>query len=345
MCRTGGRRCPSHSNPEAVANRNARRRQAYADAHNGFGAPIDGPNPAINKLIAAMAQPKAEKVAAPLTEDSWKDFGFEDPHEIKPRAVSTKTYANMSKREMRALTNSEQNAIRIFTSNQYKWINGALYGKEDCLREDSFWGDLNIKSLDEMDPEETTVINRMCPSGLIEITDEIDDAMMKAPDKERILYRGKSGASPRLAANPMKYVQENYSLGQEVVFDGYQSASVDSGTAAAYSGGNGIVFEMKTSSGLNATHISHYSEEREVLLPRQTRWKVVGVHKDVKYTTYQDDGKTKAADAIVVQMIEVDEKGEPLVERQLPKPLTSKQLVDPIDKGLIGAKAASRSNY
>lgn len=31
MCRTGGRRCPSHSNPESVAARNARRRKAYAE--------------------------------------------------------------------------------------------------------------------------------------------------------------------------------------------------------------------------------------------------------------------------------------------------------------------------
>lgn len=44
MCRTGGRRCPSHTNPEAIAARNARRRAAYAAKKaNGTATAVETP--------------------------------------------------------------------------------------------------------------------------------------------------------------------------------------------------------------------------------------------------------------------------------------------------------------
>lgn len=86
----------------------------------------------------------------------------------------------------------------------------------------------------------------------------------------------------------------------------------------------GIMFEMKTNAGLDVTGIArHNAYEREVVLPRDTRFKVVSIHAAPEsYDTvagYDEpatdgdvgelDAETYKKIAILVQMVEVDEDG------------------------------------
>lgn len=62
MCRTGGRRCPSHSNPEQIAARNARRRASYA-ATKHKPSPSDENNPVTFDFTEAQTNYFANSVA------------------------------------------------------------------------------------------------------------------------------------------------------------------------------------------------------------------------------------------------------------------------------------------
>lgn len=56
MCRAGGRRCPSHSNPEAIAARNLRRRERYAAQKASGGTAIETPITTTSSAIAEEQQ-------------------------------------------------------------------------------------------------------------------------------------------------------------------------------------------------------------------------------------------------------------------------------------------------
>jgi hypothetical protein len=305
MCRTGGRRCPSSNDPTLVAARNARRREAYAS----------------RKVVSAPAQ-------APLK--SAEEYGFQPV--IEKRQESDIAEMNKeSKRELAELSADELGAVKIFTGPAHKWINNALFGRNNSIHD----GDQlpeghsgrNEVTFDTLDN-----VGNPSLQNLFKVVDKLDSALASHSSKERIVYRGKSSRSYRIQKEGVSaYVDKNYSLGQEVVFDGYQSTSSSPMSAldfADYS--DGIIFEMKTVSGLNIISNSDMQEEQEILLPRQTRWKVVGVEKNIRYRAqFDSDNMT------VVQMVEIDETGKELKERQLPQPLTHSQIQKTISTEVV----------
>jgi hypothetical protein len=326
MCRTGGRRCPSHSDPVLVANRNARRRQAYAAIKQ---RPVEA---AVNSR-------------APLTEESYKDFGFlPAKNHVRAAPIPIKDQVQESMVDTSDLTDAERAAASMFTSNNYLWINGTLHNRPSTIT-DVFVlspydypdkpkdGGLHLDSLTVADARKQ--IFNPTLANLAEVTNALDETLYKIKPRERTLYRGKSESTARIP-NAQKYVEANYSLGQEVVFDGYQSASLSAGVAADYACDTGIVFEMKTISGANVVSISEYDHEQEILLPRQTRWKVVGVHYKVDYLT--EDSTSYDADNppsfTVVQMIEINDNGDPLTDKVKPEPID----VNNYRNSIIGAR-------
>jgi hypothetical protein len=93
----------------------------------------------------------------------------------------------------------------------------------------------------------------------------------------------------------------------------------------------GIMFELKTNAGLDVTGAarSHYAHEREVVLPRDTHFKVTNVYvKPEKYDTISGydrkpdrlEEKTYTQLAVVVQMVEVDKDGNEITHTQPHKP-------------------------
>jgi hypothetical protein len=306
MCRTGGRRCPSHSNPEAVANRNARRRASYSQKQNSV-APYKQ---------HGFTAPDGKEKAAPISYDDQEAASIV---------------------ELQNLSQEERNSVNMFTSSNFNWINGSLFGKEDVLYSAESEG-ADVEMMGDISMEDEPLeLDYPTVDNVVTVVNTLDQAFMSAPAVERILYRGKGMSSSRFNGDTNAYVDKNYALGQEVVFDGYQSASLDPHVGNDYAGDSGIVFEMKTSSGLNAQSISDFSEEREILLPRQTRWKVVGVHKKAKYVTFSEEDQTQVEHKVtVVQMVEIDESGSALTERVAPAPLDRSKLVDSVIKSEFG---------
>lgn len=369
MCRStfdGGRRCPSHTDPVLIANRNARRRAKYANSHSkakslnaeagdrtshsvnasSFGHSLFNYKPTENtKAVYQKISEEASNAFGVSSQEyegylvdknyisnkqtsgllnytkldaaSYREFGFQDPEVTRYSKIYFNDLLEMSEAELKDHSLAEKKALRTFTSNDYEWINAALYGKgylkiETAKDEAEYvpqYGD-DIKSADHSitDPEERT------PSRLKEIVNVLDKVLDKGPKQQRILYRGMSSyhaawGDPEALK---QYVEDNYAIGKEFKFDGYQSSTYNPAQAAGSAAGGGLIFEISTPSGVNVTSVSKYNTEEEAILSRDSRYMIVGLHKNVTYTSQygeKSDYPDKRFGMTVVQMVEITDEG------------------------------------
>lgn len=381
MCRShadGGRLCPSQTNPILIANRNARRRAAYAkkkqlsstateigtkvahaasqprkkhslfkykkeDVEQNLYSASDSKETAlglssvthegylVDKTYLSEIQTSGLIDYTKLDDNSYMEFGFKPISESRKSGMPLKEFVEVSKAELKDIPRDEKQALRFFTSTHFGWVNKALYQQnekeivEPVLMPDQgeykprFDGKKFSKK-EEFNPDyDELKYTEKTPSLIEELTTKIDSAMEKSHKQQRIVYRGMNIYHPAVLAygkqhksasvGTVKYVEDNYALGQEVVFDGYQSTSFSPTVAADYASENGIVFEIKASSGLNVSSISHFDIEQEVIMPRNSRYMVVGVHHKQDYT-YGDNGKYQGTQKLnVVQLVEITDDG------------------------------------
>ena len=402
MCRStfdGGRRCPSHTDPVLIANRNSRRRAKYAEKHTKGGVPhvpervkhavqtftssqslfteySADKNIQLKDLYSKKQEGEASDIGVSqeiyegylvekgyisaiqnsgqinytkLNEDSYKEFGFQEPGEDRRWDLSVPELKELSKAELESLPISDKKAIKVFTGEDYEWINQALYGNTN-----QYNNDLPLDKRTSPDEYETLFNNERhnqfaelppvysllktesaSPELLADITKHVDDAMTKTPGQQRIVYRGMAADHQAFSKheNVHDFVDANYTLGQELKFDGYQSTSYSPVAALEYArSANGLVFEIKAASGLSVANISEYAEEQELILPRDSRYMVVGKHTVDDYkgwsTLTGEESPLESKNLTVIQLVEINEDGYIRNESNLssPPPLTEKQL-------------------
>lgn len=357
MCRShadGGRLCPSQTDPKLIANRNARRRAAYAAKKTGstkvehaavyFNTdhPVFRTGGAEGELFFQSSQtsmPNAlgirktqfegsfvdeqyfagEQLSGQinytkLDENSYKEFGFQAPDEERENTVSMLDIMDRSEMELTTSNDFDRKALAVYTTDAHEWINGAVYGEmlpnetEEDITE--YLPDYKDEAYPYYDEEAVEV----SVSHAVDITQAMDKALMKGPQTQRILYRGMNKWHNAFGdyKSPADYAKKNYPLGQEVEFDGYQSASISPTVAENYSSEGGVIFEVRTPSGVGVTYVSGYEDEVEVLLPRKSRYMVVGLHENVNYRS--DDPEVEHASSLahgitVIQMVEITDQG------------------------------------
>ena len=366
MCRShadGGRLCPSQTDPKLIANRNARRRAAYAKKKQ-----IKIESKSLSSQTATYKNPLMDKFTreeliergyisavqntgvidyTKLNSKSYKDFGFQAPKEKRINKMPLDEIRGLSETEMSGWSTIERKAAKTFTSNAYKWINRALYNTNEDTpalteRLDEYVSPYN----DELNPPGPknhanpndnlgpTVVGSSRPEFFKEFTSHLDTALaQKTLGEQRILYRGMGpwhDAFNKYDADVSQYVDDNYSLGQEVKFDGYQSASYSVGIAANYAGNEGILFEIKSASGINVTNSSAFTREAEVIFPRDARYMIVGIHKNArfKFEDVSTENNLPREDVTIVQLIEITEQGSVRDSSniEMPASLTKTQL-------------------
>lgn len=262
-----------------------------------------------------------------LDSDSYKEFGF---HEINKDSVYYKDrkmkmeleeFRDLSKLEIKDFNKDDIAAVRFFTSNDYEWFNNAIYSKGKSLSVHTVDRDTDDPFEDVKKEYDRIYIDDMDRSKKMvnRITEKLDEALAKGPKIQRIVYRGKKAGSKAFNGyeNVEEWVDKNAKLGQEVKFDGYQSTTADIEVASLslYSGGYepGLIYEILTPEGANITHLSNYADEKEVLLPRDSRYMVVGIHKNQEKNKYEQQ-------AHIIQLVAINDKGEILTgENSSPK--------------------------
>lgn len=189
----------------------------------------------------------------------------------------------------------------------------------------------------------------------------MDHVLSERQEEQRVLYRGiplYRGLHEEIEQTTgkqfgvedtdamMEGLQEFYKPGKVFDFPAYVSTTHSayyaadrtqehSGTKIAYYDNpkvKGIMFEMKTNAGLDVTGVSrNHSYEREVILPRDTRYRVESIIlKPEAYDTvsgydYLDDTEEQEQEtftsiAVIVQMVEVDKDGNDLLHTDPHKP-------------------------
>jgi hypothetical protein len=185
---------------------------------------------------------------------------------------------------------------------------------------------------------------------LVDYMKTMDGLLSKRQAESRIVYRGTPIYEPlhkeieavigkKLIANDtdglIKGLEEYYKVGKTFNYSSYLSTTHSAHYAAERTENEaetrnvgygsapeikGIMFELKTNAGLDVTSAArtHNAYEREVVLPRDTHFKVVSVSaRPTSYDTVSGfdheptilEKKSYEKIAIVVQMVEVDKQG------------------------------------
>lgn len=222
----------------------------------------------------------------------------------------------------------------------------------------------------ETDPGPCDFVSR---EDLADYMETLDSILDKRNEEQRILYRGNpiyTGLQEKFSQALGKKINVNdtdsmlagikayYTEGKVFEHDTYLSTSHSAhyvasrcdnsvGTTISYYDNTevrGLVFELKTNAGLDVTSAAggnYY--EREVLLPRDTKFKVVGVHlrpesydtvsgydrlkrlkkKDLPRNPEEIKQQNYTSLAAVIQMVEVDNDGNEIThtDNHLPKKL------------------------
>lgn len=224
-----------------------------------------------------------------LNEDSWRDFGFTGPEILKRKSsIDELTFYNMaSDQELEQLTDEEKDAVEFFTSSDFAEFNRAVFNGG------------------EVDPEKQEAFD--------ELINKIDSGLGKNPGLTKVVYRGVKTRASAIGLTEdddyystekkvREYVEDNFKVGESVSFSGYQSTSLDPYVATSWAERDGIVFEIMSPKGVNITSISRNPEETEVLMPRNTRYMVVGVQ-DSKEIGFAYRSKPSH----IIQLVAVDE--------------------------------------
>lgn len=249
-----------------------------------------------------------------LSEIDDSELGFNEmSEEGEAYKLNNKDYTNftnyleLSRKELTDMDKDDKAALRYFTSDNYKWLNKSLFNKETVKNKKKADYD-GYKSFNDFRDATDYNIDHQNIDSIKKITKALDKALSKGPKKQRVVYRGVNSYAPMYEGKEAAdWVSENYEVGKEVVFDGYQSSSANVGPALNFSSHNGIIYEILTPEGANVSSVSEYDTESEVTLPRGQRYTVSSIHKkdiDTGYMTYNN--------VSIVRLVAVNSKGEVL---------------------------------
>lgn len=248
----------------------------------------------------------------PDTELGFKDMSGPayDIYKID-EILSHDDYLALSRIETQDLSLDDRDALTYFTSNQYEWVNQALFQKRVKKTEDGYGKGKNFSAV----TSETYSYGGQNNTNLKKITEQLDKALAKGPKQQRTLYRGikrNAGFLKDKDGNEISaedWVDSNLSVGGEIKFDGYQSATPKATSLSGYSTNDGIIYEIITPEGVNVESVTAFSSEYEVTLPRNARYTVASITKNVKtkLSSYGD-----GVDNTVVRLVAINSKGEVL---------------------------------
>lgn len=232
--------------------------------------------------------PVPDPVQPAPVEKTYQDYGFRP---INPDNYLSNRPKGVFRASMRdsiaqfdALTPVESQAVQLYTYDKhYKWINDALYTKKIDPAPDGPHKTVFPYSWDK-EESPVTYPGYQNAGTLKEVCNVLDSAIKKAPSEQKTVYRSVTADNGMFKGlSPSEYLQRNIQVGKEIKFDGYLSSTLDPEVALKHGQrADGVLFEIRTTKGLNISMPSSYQEEQEVLLPRNTTYKVVGVHKKVK---------------------------------------------------------------
>ena len=343
---------------------------SYCKIHNPAGGQSFQTVNDVFKKLDQQTTKSATAVHVPVPAASkYDDIAFQNINELRtlapniPLSIEEHVLQSRADIEAKGYTREQRLALTGYTGFAAGTCNTVLLGNE-------------YEYYDEAPPWKETegpcdFVNR---EELVEYMETIDTVLQDRQEERRVVYRGipiyeaihneiGKGIGKNLTITDTEGLvaglHEYYKVGKTFNFATYLSTThsaqyaaertqettgtKDNGYYSKPAEIKGIQFELKTNAGLDVTGLarSHFAREREVVLPRDTHFKVTGVY--VKPTEYRTESgfddwrhpdEQEAEDfkklAVVVQMVEVDKDGNEITHTQPHKP--SKAIEDIIAK-------------
>lgn len=307
MCDTkteGGRRCPAHYSELSTSAHNARRRANRASRAAGANwarenlsedaaAKIAAASPAAARQIAIdlgvpshVVHPAAAVAPPPPVQRvaiaSLSEYGFAAPTALRDNPDEDDLFDEgfTSSLWTEVLTGEQYAAVQDYTANAYDTVNGALKrGAADAL-----------------------------PKEYRQIIENLDSALELAsrPSKPRTLYRGARVPDEWSADQVRERISESFPVGSSVTYRNYLSTSLKPSVAEGFSRGEvSVVYEMMSRSGANLVEMSDFPDEHEVLIGRDTKWRVAGVTTTARAVKAGGDGFAPT-NVVLIHLVEED---------------------------------------
>ena len=165
--------------------------------------------------------------------------------------------------------------------------------------------------------EEALVTHKYPKKKIKDSIAALDTAFAKNKlDKPVVVYRGislanfpkntdKEYSTGEYQTGYAKYAENIYQEGSIHTFNNYQSTSIDANKARSFAQ-TGIVMEIKAKSVVALGTISSWQSEKEMLINRNTKFKVVSFQRDVPYDSRKDWGNDDVQKVTVIQLEEID---------------------------------------
>lgn len=269
-----------------------------------------------------------------LDDDAAETFGFARIPEYEPYVLTEHNTADMdtffevSRAELDQASEDEKRAADFYTGRDFRWINDSIYGKIDAPGDDQWNHDegaetMDFQQLTSLVTEDDRKYNDTASgppvrtaSAVKRIVDTLDAAIDKGPKRQRTVYRAVKGTSSLFGGKSVgQWLDEDGRNGTEVVFEGYQSTSPKTDGIKKFAQDNGVIFEVLTPEGINVTGNGHFDDEFEVMLPRDTRYMVVGSsrHVDIDFPhTHHTAYKDSVDNMTVIRLVAINSRGEVL---------------------------------
>lgn len=310
MCRSqelGGRRCPAHSDPVKREAYNAIRRSRYASAHPKA---LEGPTGLPELLDDASLFPSFDEVRYSFNKrsENWGDY-IEEAEKFKSRIEEYEE--DIDARRLKR-------ALKMYTSDDYISIRDFLNGYQ----------------MASTTPDKPLNFSKAVNERLSKQVESMDAVLNYAepPAEPRTVYRGMNIPMSVDKEKTGEWLENHFPVGGVISQKSYMSTSLDPthalrtfasiGVANSEVAENrGVVIEIITKQGAALTDgTSDYgTDEAEILMPREAKFKVVAVHKRVEYNIslhpskkLADSGKANAAKMpykrTVIQLVDVSEE-------------------------------------
>jgi hypothetical protein len=268
MCRTkelGGRRCPQHTDPVKHAAYNARRRELYAAKKV---KPVEEFAYTFPPLDVIRREASAEEWQA-YCEDRNNFSNIINPGwDAEDSKWSDKRWDSAKWKPEKA----KLDAVLFYTDDGFPEVRSYLEGLNDpvAFHSDEYYEKV-VRNLD-------LVVSKAKP-----------------PEQPRRLYRGLSMPKELEGEQVDQWIDERFPVNGIISQKNYMSTSLSPESAVDFSNvdsgdyreGKAVVFEIMSKQGapIGDGVSYHQNSEREVLMPRNARFKVVGVHKKVVFNS------------------------------------------------------------
>lgn len=298
MCRSktlGGRRCPALSDPVKVAAYNTRRREKYAATSKSTAELENGNSQSTSpEKVTLLGKDTARYgMTGEQWEQAYKDTNafadlIREHDKRKLEEYKTKSAA-FTKEETMADEgyNSLQEAVVDYTDEGYAEIRDYVYGHYVSLHGENLVADpYNNGS------SSNYVASAEKSNNLDKIMLKLDEAIALAPTPEnpRTMWRGISVPSHH-KQDPAKWVEETFPVGGVFSQKNYMSTTLDPVIAndrftTPTRQDKSVFIEIVSKQGAPLMNrLSAWSDEAEILMPRNAKFKVANIITDSKLVT------------------------------------------------------------